>query len=34
MRASIREIVFAKALLGDWRAALALLELTYGGRAA
>lgn len=31
MRASIKEIVFAKAIRGDWKAALALLELIYGG---
>lgn len=37
MRASIKEIVFARAMRGDrhaWKAALALLEMFYGGSAA
>lgn len=30
MRASVEEIVRARALRGDWKAALFLLELRYG----
>lgn len=30
MRASVEELLRAKALRGDWRAALFLLEMRYG----